>query len=58
MRNPICMVLSEAQPGTRVKELMMNGEDVSGVEVFESYDISTGLATFTNHKKQIRSSMR
>ncbi len=52
------MVLSEAQPGTRVKELMMNGEDVSGVEVFESYDISTGLATFTNHKKQIRSSMR
>ncbi|MFD1038776.1 hypothetical protein ACFQ3N_10290 [Virgibacillus byunsanensis] len=48
MPNPICILLLETPPNTAVKELMMNGEDVSGVEKFVKYDSRRGLAYFTN----------
>ncbi|MRG87896.1 hypothetical protein [Salinibacillus xinjiangensis] len=44
----ICRLLEETPSGTAVKELMMNGEDVSGVEEFVRYDRKRGLAYFTN----------
>ncbi|MFB4167000.1 hypothetical protein [Virgibacillus sp. JSM 102003] len=48
MSNPLSELLSETPPGTAVRELMMNGEDVSGVETFVKYDEKTGLAYFSN----------
>ncbi|SET23085.1 hypothetical protein SAMN05216389_10775 [Oceanobacillus limi] len=48
MNNPLCKLLEQVPEGTRVKELMMNGEDVSGVETFVEYDSVTGLAIFKN----------
>lgn len=48
MSNPICRLLEKVPPGTKVIELMMNGEDVSRVDTFMGYDKKTGLALFTN----------
>ncbi|MFD1038774.1 hypothetical protein ACFQ3N_10280 [Virgibacillus byunsanensis] len=44
----LCKSLESTPAGTAVVELMMNGEDVSGVEEFVRYDRDTGLAYFTN----------
>ncbi|WP_047984320.1 hypothetical protein [Ornithinibacillus californiensis] len=46
--NPICKVLEQTPSGTRVKELMMNGEDISTVDTFVKYDRLRGLVYFTN----------
>lgn len=46
--NHICRLLERIPPGTAVREIMMNGEDVSSVEEFVKYDKKTGLVYFTN----------
>ncbi|MBP1949316.1 hypothetical protein [Virgibacillus litoralis] len=48
MFNPIKSLLAETPTGTAVQELMMNGEDISGVEKFVKYDKKRDLAYFSN----------
>ncbi|MGM7634928.1 hypothetical protein [Bacillus sp. Hm123] len=53
MSNHICRLLEETPPGTAIRELMMNGEDISTVEEFVKYDRITGLAFFTNKSNSV-----
>ncbi|QHS23735.1 hypothetical protein GWK91_12580 [Virgibacillus sp. MSP4-1] len=48
MSRELCKLLEETPSGTKIEELMMNGEDVSRVDEFLKYDKRRGLVYFTN----------
>lgn len=49
MSSPLCRLLRDTPTNTLVKELMINGEDVSGVQKFVKYDKARDLVYFTNN---------
>jgi len=49
LSSPLCNLLKKTPKNTLVKELMINGEDVSGVQKFVKYDKDRDLAYFVNN---------
>lgn len=49
LSSPLCKLLQVTPTNTLVKELMINGEDVSRVQKFVKYDKYRDLAYFTNN---------
>ncbi|MCI0763969.1 hypothetical protein [Bacillus sp. TL12] len=53
MSNSIRLLLKQTSPYTLVKELIINGKEVSGVEKFVKFDRLSGLAYFSKESNDI-----
>lgn len=53
MSNSIRLLLKQASPYTLVKELIINGKEVSGVGKFVKFDRLSGLAYFSKESNDI-----
>ncbi|MEI4622921.1 hypothetical protein KFD70_15345 [Bacillus pfraonensis] len=53
MSNSIRLLLKQASPYTLVKELIINGKEVSGVGKFVKFDRLSGLAYFSKESNGI-----